>query len=539
MRGAIPTSGKRQSVTEGLETTFEVLSTTRNEAAVRVLVPAVDSACAAIRQRALRAILARRSPAGHRELLRRLHTLDKPSQEILREHLARMAQALRDAVVGSDPQLCANGCRAAVWFREYDLIPALVNALENPSNPNAALAGKTLLQLVGRLYAELAGPRRGGGGRDCETIRRRVLTALEGSIERFSGHRRREILEAFLLLVGRDNAVLKRILEDPHNPAFFTLIDVLSNSSASGVIGLLLAFLDRRWAPSAALDVVARRCDFKFLRYLLRKTGEEPSAALKQNLKRIESIPWLGDGPGLLDQLEEAAQHAAIRLLMLSGVPRTRAFPIVRYLLREGKPLGRRAAAEALKEFQGSEANALALEALDDEDPDVQAQVAVQLRGRGIVGALPRLVRMIDSPHAVVREAVRTSLREFSFQRFLTAFDMLDDQVRKSTGMLVKKIDPDTIPGLHDEMESRVRPRRLRAVAIAMAIDVVGELEETLTGLLYDDDHLVRAEAAKALARGDSRRSWQALEEALNDRSPVVQEAARNSLRQRPRPANP
>ncbi len=520
-------------MSEGLKTTLDVLETTHNEAAVRTLLPALDSACAAIREGAVRAILARRSSAGHREVLCRMDGLDGRLKEIVREHRARITQALRDAVLGSDSQMCFKGCRAAVWFRDYDLMPVLVNALEDPSNPNRELAGTTLLELVDSLYAELAGPRGTGARRHLAVIRRRVVGTLEESVGRFSSHRRWEIPQAFLVVVGRENVVLKQILNDPHHSAFLTLMEVLSTSPAAGVIGLLLAFLDDPQAPSAIVSVIARRSDPRFLQYLLRKIGDEPPGPVKQNLKRIESIGWLQKGPALLDQLDETAQRGAVKLAMTSGVPRTQAFPAVEHLLLHGQPMGRRAAAEALGEFHGAEANSLALKALDDEDPQVQANILVQLRRRGILGALPRLVEMVDSPHAVVREAVRTSLSEFSFQRFLSAFDMLDDEVRQSTGMLVKKIDPQTVPQLRGELGSRVCARRLRGVAIAVAIDVVSEVEETMVGLLRDDDHLVRVEAAKALRRAESGRSWRALEEALNDRSPLVIEAAGTSLRER------
>jgi HEAT repeat protein len=190
---------------------------------------------------------------------------------------------------------------------------------------------------------------------------------------------------------------------------------------------------------------------------------------------------------------------------MTSGVPRVQAFAAVQFLLLHGKPLARRSAAEALNEFHGAEANALAVQAMEDDDPQVQANILIQLRGRGVVGALPRLLKLVDSPHAVIREAVRASLTEFSFPRFLAAFDMLDEEVRRSTGILVKKIDPQTVPGLRAELESPVRSRRLRALAVATAIDAVGSLEEMVAGLLEDRDASVRAEAARALGHGESR----------------------------------
>ena len=527
------TIGVRAVSEEGLRTTFELLTTTNNEASVRVLVASLESESARIRDESLRAILKRRSPSGHREIIRRLHTIDDHWRDIIREHRGRMTPTLRDALLGSDRQMCENGCRAAIMFREYDLIPALITAIEDQYNPHAEMVGKTLLELVETLYAALAGPRDYTDRRDPQLIRNHVLTSLESSLQRYGVHGRREIIEAFLLLVNRDNAILKRVLSDPHHAAFLTLIDFLSNSPRPGVIRLLLGFLDDQHPPSASLSILAKRCDPKFIKYLLRKIGREPSASAQPNLKRIESIRWLTDDLAVLDQLDDVAQHGAVTLTMSCGIPMADAYTVVEHILRHGKPAGRRAAATALAQFNGDAANRLSLDMLDDSDPRVQANVIAQLRHRGIPGVLSRLIEKVDSPHAVVREAVRESLAEFSFKRFLGAFDMLDEDVRRSTGMLVKRIDSRTVPQLKAEIESPVRTRRLRALAVARSIEVTRQLEETVIAALGDEDHMVRVEAATTLAQCDSPASLEALKEALTDSSHAVRETARGSIQQR------
>ena len=500
---------------------------------MRTLLAGIESPHAAVREACLAAILSRRSPAAHCEVLRRLHGLDERAKRLIRKHRGRMTQAFRDAVLDSDPQLCSNGCRAAVWFREYDLIPALITALEDQSNLHAELAGKTLLELAERLYAELAAPRDGARHRDSQTIRHRVVGDLERSAARFGRHRRRQVIEAYLLLVSRDNATLRRLLLDPHHTAFVVLVDVLSHSASGGVMRLLLSFLDDAHAPMAMLNAAAERADLKFVRHFLRKIGREPSAMVRQNLKRIRAVSWIRDGLKLLDELDELEQHAAVRLVMTSGMPRQKAFSAVEKILAEGKPAGRRAAAEALAEFDGAEANLLALSCLEDSDPHVQANIIRQIRRRSIPGVLPRLVEMVDSPHAAVRRAVRDSLTEFSFSRFLAAFDMLDDEVRSTTGALVKKIDSETIPLLQVEMESQARTRRLRALTITRAMGAAAQLEGPIIRLLGDEDHMVRVEAALALGDCDSPASLDALREAWDDRSASVREAANASLGRR------
>ena len=179
------------------------------------------------------------------------------------------------------------------------------------------------------------------------------------------------------------------------------------------------------------------------------------------------------------------------------------------------------------------------MQALADPDPQVQANIIPQLRGRGIPGVLPSLLELVESPYAVVRKAVRESLSEFSFKRFVAAFDMLDEDVRRSTGRLVKKIDPQSVPLLNEELKSPMRTRRLRGLTIARTIDCVESVEGAIVEMLGDEDHLVRMEAATVLADAATPGSVAALQEVLSDSSEVVREAAQRSLAEllRNRPA--
>ena len=515
---------------EGLATTFELLKTTDNEAAVRVLIPALDSTDPTVQEGALVAILSRRYPAGGREILARMPRMKPEWKAIIRQHHGRLTGAIRDAILGADMQLCENGCQAAVSFREYDLIPTLLRALEDAMHPNASLAAKTLLELVEALYEELAGTRDPSDRRDPQLIRRYVVTSLEQSALRFSQHKRREAIECFLLLVSRDNVILKQILQNPHHGAFLVVMETLSKCTRRGVIRLLLNFLDDPHAPSAAMTVLANRGDAKFIHYLLRRIGREPSPSVAQNLKRIETISWLNGAERLLNQLDDAGQHAAVRLVMTTGIPRQQAFTTIEYLLVHGKPGGRREAARALAEFSGANANALAMRSLEDPDPQVQANIVPQLRGRGIPGILPALLELVESPFEAVRKAARESLAEFNFKRYLAAFEMLDDDVRRSTGLLVKKIDPLTLPQLKEELKSPVRTRRIRGLAIGRSIEAIEALENVVIELLADEDHMVRVEAANALGQICTPASRQALQEAMGDSSEVVREAAQRSL---------
>jgi len=518
-------------VTSPLAITLDLLTKTPNAAADGVLLPALDSFVPAIRDGALRALLQRGNVEAQRYAVTRLHTFDAAWRALLSEYRGRMSIAIRDAVLSPDLQLCKNGCELLLEFRDFELTPALVNAAEDDTNPNRVLAAHTLLQLAELLYDELASPRDPYSRRDPQRIRQQVVATLEQSLLRYNRHRVSAVLEAFLLLATRDNPTLKAILADPRNGNYLPLTDMLTHSLRPGVMRLILSFLDDAHAPSAAITLLAYRHDDKFVEHLLRKVGTEPSNAVAHNLRRIENIAWLQSEEVILQRLDEAAQRAAVALAVRSGVNRRAVFKMLESLLLRGKPSGRIAAAESLADFNGAEANALAMRALEDSEPEVQAKILPQLRQRGIPGAVGKLIELLESPHTVVRAAARESLAEFSFKRFVAAYDMLDDEVRRSTGEMVGKVDADAAALLVEELNAPARSRRLRGLSMAAAMGLAPRIEFDLHERLLDEDHLVRAEAARVLALCDTPDTHDVLREALTDRSLIVREAAEASLK--------
>jgi len=514
----------------GLQTTFDVLAATRNEAAVSVLLPALDSEQRAVQEGALRALLARRSAAGHRELVHRWDALGERARSIVVERAERLSGAVRDALLASDPRLCANACEVLLRIHDYDLVPVLVGVAEDEANPNRDVAAQTLVRLAEALYVELAAPRDYQNRRNPQLIRQHVVTSLEASMQRFDRHKCREVLDAFLILSGRENVTLKRLLQNPHEPAYLAAIEALNNSPRPGVMRLILSFLDDPHAPLAIINVLTHRGDRAFVRHLLNKIGHELTSTMRANIRRMESLSWLHGDLTLLDALDDNQQSALVQLSVGSGMKRVQAFGLVQLILRTGRVGGRRAASLALSGFTGSHANQLVIEGLEDDDPQVVANLLEQLRKRGIPGALTRLMEFVDSPHPEICRAVQRSLGEFSFSRFLAAFDMLDEKVRGSTGWLVRRIDPTTVSGLAAELAAEGRSRRLRALAVAPYACVVDDLCGQIVELLSDADHFVRAAAAQALGHSSSADAQQALRMALLDRSVTVQEAAEASL---------
>ena len=442
-----------------------------------------------------------------------------------------MSGALRDAVLSDDDQLFANAGEIVEEFKEFDLVSTLVTLAENQKSKHAQAATELVLRLVQQLSEMIHGPRDYEDRRDPAALCRFVLESLERSVGRFRKHGRTELIEAFVILGGSSSSVLREILDDLRHPCYQTVIKTLTNSQSSGVIELLVHSLKSELTSLNLLNVISRRDDPKFLAQLFAFAEKGISGKVAKNFHRIRSFAWLQPGEHGYNYFDEQAQATCIKLVAASGVKPDEFLDLLENILKRGAPAARWAACEALAAIPGDRGNQLVLNALEDTSADVQAAATRQIRDRHVPGAMGILLKQIDSRHKAVREASCEALYEFSFANFLAGYEGLQDDARRTTGALVKKVDRKTVPSLLSEMEAQSRKRRLRAVEMAEVMAVVPEVAGGLLLLLLeDDDHLIRAAAADALQFHPTAEVQEALRLAANDRSSSVQNAAKNSL---------
>jgi HEAT repeat protein len=518
-------------MSDRLQATFQFLAETENEAATAVLIAGLADPHQTIRCHSLRALLDRWCPEGHREVFRRFSTLDEQCRQVIHERPERLASAIREALQDPSPRACQSACDAVIAFRLYGVLPALTSVLVETKTAHAELLARTALELTELFYAELSGAEDQLKRKPRDSLRDRITSCLEDAVRKFHRHEQAEVVEAFLLVAKPKNATLRQLLQRPDERSHGPILEALSSSPRGGVIRLLLGFLEDPQMPRVVSKVICSRCDTKFVEHLLRTVGTTPSKTVAGTLSRFESIAWAKPPDGrLFDELDDSAQAVAVQLLLLSSMDRQRVLETIEYLLWQGKPGGRRAAAKALEQFDAPEVSALVVEALDDPDPQVRASLLVQLRRRQIPQAFSLLVGMVDSPEDEVKRALRQAMPEFTLDQFLANLDAMDEELRPTAGHLVRKIDPDILGHLTAELESLSPVSRRRAVVAASVMGLVPELEEVVIGLLSDEDHVVRAAAAEALADCKSMPTWEALRDALLDQSFVVKQAAERSL---------
>jgi HEAT repeat protein len=326
--------------------------------------------------------------------------------------------------------------------------------------------------------------------------------------------------------------MLIRILRESQHPCHATVIDNITSTHDANILARLVEMLRDTDTPAAALDIIARRNDQQFVDALLSGLKRPVPIRVLHNMKRLSRVAWLEDNRDLLLELDGRAQATAIDLALASQLNRNSVFELLVFLLQNGLAEARRASCQALSKFDGPQADERVLAALNDPDAGVQAAAVRQLRSRHIPDALERLVKLLDSRSHEVRDAARSSLAEFNFTRYRTMFDLLDEKSARTTGVLVRKVDPTAPQKLGEELAAPSIASKLRGIEMALAMDAADDVRQQLVELARHENLSVRKEAITALARCRGDDVVAALEAAANDSNHTISDAAKQSLAQ-------
>ncbi|MEQ8211218.1 MAG: HEAT repeat domain-containing protein [Lacipirellulaceae bacterium] len=516
-------------MSEALNLTIETLAKSRNQAATDALLAAFDSGDVDSFDAVIGGLAKRRSKAGHKALLEIWHTLSSKQQDAVEQGRGRMGGALRDALLGEN-QLFQNACSVAERYSEFDLIPTLITIGEHPTNPRAIESVKVASRLIAQLNNLLHSPPSETEHRDPEAVRRYVLESLERSLGRFRKHQRTAFVEAFVTLSGATSNTLHSILDDPRHGCFQTVVNTLSSSNSPGVIHLIFEFLKSDDAHVVVRNVVSKRSDMAFIVALASFASTTTNEQVLKNLHRVHNYEWLEPLDTLTQRFDQSQLLSVTKLASKTGLKEPVALAFIEAILATENLEAKVIACEMLAAFKSQTANQMVVQALDAEQPEVQAAAIGQLADRSIPDMLDKLMSLIEHPSEIVQKAARAALTEFSFESFLSRYDMLDESARRNTGGLVRRVDNEVLSKLREEMDGPSRKQRSRAIEMADSLGLTAQISDMLVERLDDEDHLIRAAAAEALQYCTGTDVRDALMTALKDRSTTVQAAARASL---------
>lgn len=532
----------------GLRQTVEILRASRNQAANDLLVDLVLEGPPSIREESLEALLSSRPRAALTPLVADFDLLGPAQQDqICRAGSATLAHALRQAYLSSDIRVHDNACVVMRRIPAYDQIPLILGALEQePERKSRAV--NLIEQLTKQLAADLdAAP----DSASLAATRRQFLAALEVALRRFPRHRSSVVPEAFLILDNEDSELVRRVLGDPAHPCHAPMVDALCTRQEPRIVRWLFVLLASPHPPAAVIHIVTQRKDPWFVAKLLEGVSMLADPLVQASVKHIKEFPWLRVEPAGLGSMSSEQQKSALLWVTASGMSLPDKLSVVAFLLDEGHPESRRAAACTLTQFPGSDATQLLVGCLGDRDPVVQLAAVKQIRQRGLPNALALLMPKLEDPDPRVREAARQTLSDYGFEKYFRSFDQMDERSQYMIGSLVSKIDSSFDDKVRIELGSEHRNHRIRATRILRCLSRVESFWRDLARLVDDADHVVRRSAMDALEEvsdpavvatladwdaetaGNRRDALAAL--AQRGRTSEIRSAARDALREHAR----
>jgi len=206
------------------------------------------------------------------------------------------------------------------------------------------------------------------------------------------------------------------------------------------------------------------------------------------------------------------------------------AWPILRAGVAEHNTQKRVAAVSALGLLQNNpQAARIAEQALSDPKPEVRKSAATALGQMRAKQAIPSLRGKLDDPDTAVALSAAASLKlmgdNSAYQLY---YELLVGERKGWEGVLAQQ---------QKRLED---PKQLAQIGLNEGLGLVpfgGVGYTALKTLLKDNSAVVRAAAAKALARDPDPRSAEALKRAVNDKKLVVRVAAVDAIAERDDPA--
>ncbi|MBI1247537.1 hypothetical protein GC197_06780 [bacterium] len=520
-------SGK-SSVPSGIEKTFQLFAKTDNHAVVPVLVDALDSPYSDVRELALSALLEQRHAVAQRALVDRWKRFTPVQRSWIELSGISLEIALRELIHSGDSEKFNLGLEILNQVPEFELIPTLAMIVRDQGNTFRDSAGSTLVNLAATLRKKL---RSEGIQANVESVRNRAIDSLGDCIRDYEHHESLPILEAFLVLVTRENQLLREAWNNAKHPAHAAIIRFLRHSSRPEIIDLVLSSLTDMHPAAPVLQIIGMRHDPAFMSELTSRAQGTLNDTVRRNLSKLQRVAWAEEHCHVLEKLNGLQQAAAVHMAMATSLGSDRLYDLLVMIAKSEDANGRLAAMEELASYVDPQTNELILGAIRDPNSAVRAEALRQLRPRGIPGAIKLLLQHLDSPQLIVQDTVRKALAEFNFPRYVAAFDKMSPDARRNSGRLVRGIDVNTQRLLAEELNSDAAYRRLRALRMIEIMENHVDMEADLIKALQHEDHFLRAESAKLLGHCSSSTAVKALRSAMLDRNVRVRENAEESLR--------
>ncbi len=489
------------------------------DAAASVADPTVDRAMAAalptatpgVAVQLTRRLLERRCPDAQTALVLHFQALPDEARDAVAAVADDLFRPLREACAAGGDHGPLNAIDIIRRARTTGLAYLIAERLRHGSENVRQAAGRCLLDMA-QDVARDPGPALERLGD--------VAAAVEDSVRLYAHHQQPDVLLALCTLLPREMDASLAALAKPDGAAVRPMRRILAAAEHPQVRRVLLALLPiptltqsvgagLRQAAAAGQLGEATACH-----HLLAR----PDA--RRALNKLGAVESIWPGPGRLMGLPASEQIGLIALL--EALPLEDAVKLQRLeeLSRSEHPAVRvrvlRAVLNQPLKASSRPADRL-IESLIEDPAEPIARLAVRRVLQSHPDRLPKLLaRLVNSPHAAVRQLAGRRIAPIAFDRFWRRWPTLDPARRLAAGRALIKIDADFHRLLADKLAARHAPTRLRALAIISGLNQGAFFEPALIQLTQEGDEKVASAAVRALGAAGSSRAYGVLREMLD-----------------------
>ena len=446
------------------------------------------------------------------------------------DRLGRLADA---AIRSNEMERIRQAIDLILRHKLYDGLKSILPLMDSPKQELAELAATAVYGLAEKFYEELAACTSATEMRNFDRRREWIVSELEDTVRRFGVHGMIEPVKALLIVTKKDYESFLGIMTDQHSQTVKTILDLLEHGDHGGYLRLLLSFVMDAGAPPLLDQIICRRKDAKFVRYLLQVIGPATLPQdIKQALKRFKDFDWLQTDNPDLPAILEGMEGGFVQLISNISLPRERVIELFRYIFAKCSPEGRRVAAESFRGFTGDDFNTLIMEVVNDPDPAVCAIILKIVKNRGFKGADQVIAKCIEQrTEPEILQAIYDLMPDFHIDAFLQKVIQLTDTGARQLGRIVHKVDPGTDKVLESEITNILSVRRIAAIKAYQYIGLGKEKQEVIIQLMQSDDDMnVRLAACQALASVLTVEALRALKDATQDQAFALRGAATEAV---------
>lgn len=490
--------------------TWRTLEHTKNPAATVLLGVGLTHPWADVRNRSLRALIARNDDPANMLVLTHWNVYDERDFALLRQYAPQFAPAIRTLL--SRGSLAVKGMMLAAISKldiceSVDVLLELALSKKHPLHEQAAQCLLSLCDAWGT--ASRLGETRGASHRPS------LVNMLYNELLRYP--KNELIMRAWLSVVHWEDGQQRSLLSDAGNPAYSTMLKLFSETNDPVALQLLAGYLWRSTTPASIQSIICEQRSPGLIVEMAKLIGEDQLEAVLHRLRTSTPLSCSSDFDPENLPLEKAVMR---RLLLIMAASRED----IRWALSK---------CTALAKGNSSESRRLATEVLHWTRPlslerliAIMQDDATQNNGQQAYRDIHEVLSWLKSASVPLRQAASQFFAEFTVEYLIKQINYWPARMCRVMAEVVSTVDKNKIATLQAFLESPAPKKRIAALQAVEYLNCAHEVSDMVLSMLHDPRIEVRVRAIDTLASSHEERLLKLIPELLTDANTDVVDAA-------------